>query len=314
MPLHLVETGKLVPLNQITESPQKVREATENVGIADLAASIKTNGQIHAVSLIANGDGTFQLVNGHRRFTAARFGGLPYVRANVYTVPEGEEDNRELLIQQHLHAANLTESLNGLERARQFERVMAEFNMEVEQLPDIFKGETTETIRESLKLLNIDDRVIELVHANPDRFTPAHLRVLADYATPSTKGSWRMKPDEQVGVAEMLVRQEDKAAAADPRKFDAHIKNVVKQRRAAEQSKKAATRKPQADPVKALFKAVESVEAAVKGLVAVDLDAIDEIDAGDKGQLIKRVYDAVESLTSFSDDRVVKLLVRKAVS
>jgi ParB/RepB/Spo0J family partition protein len=313
MPLELKETAKTVEVAKMMESGQKVRGTTADAGLDQLLESIKTNGQIHAISLIDNRDGTYQVINGHRRYHAARNGRLPYLRANIWEVPPEEEDNRELLIQQHLHAANLAEALTDLERAEQFSQVMIDFGLDVEQLPEIFKGETAETIRESLKLLNIDARVRDLVVDNPDRFSTAHLRVLADYATPSEKGAWRMKPDEQVAAAEMLVRQEDKAAVADPRKFDAHIRGVVKARRDQEKQKKASSR-PQADPIKALFRSLDAVESAVKSLTGMDLSEIKDIDAADKGQAIKKIYDTVEDLSTFAEDRVGKLHVRRAVS
>ncbi|MFD4670725.1 ParB/RepB/Spo0J family partition protein [Lentzea sp. NPDC058450] len=314
--LNLVETSKSIELGKITESGQKVRETTVESGVEGLLQSILLNGQIHAVSLIENADGTYELINGHRRFAAARMGGLSSLRANVYEVPAGEEDSRELFIQQHLHAANLTESLTELERAEQFSRVMSEFNLEVEALPEIFKGESVESIRDCLKLLNIDERVRDLVTANPDRFSPAHLQVLADYATPSTKGAWRMKPDEQVAAAEMLVRQEDKRAVADPRKFDAHIKSVVKARRDHEKEKKDAlkSKRPQADPVKSLFRGIDAADIAIKSLINSDMSMIKEIEAVDKGQALKSIYDLVEALSSFADGQVSKLPVRRVVS
>lgn len=316
MSLRLVGTSKTIALEKITESGQKVRETTAESGIDGLLQSIRLNGQIHAVSLIENGDGTYELINGHRRFAAARMGGLSSLRANIYEVPAGDEDSRELLIQQHLHAANLTESLTELERAEQFSRVMSEFNLDVEALPEIFKGENVGSIRDCLKLLNIDERVRDLVTANPDRFSSAHLHVLADYATPSTKGAWRMKPDEQVAAAEMLVRQENKRAVADPRKFDAHIKSVVKARRDHEKEKNAVlnSKRPQADPVKALFRSIDAADIAVKSLVNSDTSMIKEIEAVDKGQALKNLYDLIEALSSFADDHVAKLPVRRGVS
>ena len=315
MPLKLVETGKQLELSKIAESGQKVRGSTADAHIDDLLKSMVSNGQVHAISVLENGDGRYELINGHRRFTAARKGKLPWLRANVYRIPEGEEENEGLLIQQHLHAANLSEALLPIERARQFARVMEDFDVDISALPDIFKGETEQSIRDALRLLTIDQRVLDLVETNPTKFTEGHLRVLADYASPSMKGAWRMKPDEQVAAAQMLVRQEDKAAAADPRKFDAHIKSVVKKRRdEAEAEKKKNARKPQADPVKALFKAVEGVESAVKILRDLHIASIAEIDPSDKGAVIKRIYDAVETLTTVADDRVGKLPVRRAAS
>ena len=118
MPLEVVEVGKQVPLSQIIESGQKVRKETADQGLDQLLKSIRSHGQIHAISLIENGDGTYEIGNGHRRFAAATRGDLPTVRATISRVPAGEEENRELLIQQHLYAANMAEPLLEVERVR----------------------------------------------------------------------------------------------------------------------------------------------------------------------------------------------------
>ncbi len=315
MPLTLIETGAQVPLDKITESGQKVRGGTADLGIDDLLTSIKTQGQIHAVSVLDEGTGVYELINGHRRFTAAKKGHLPALRANIYRLPESEEANRELLIQQHLYAANLAEPLLPLERARQFEQVMNEFGFDIDKVAEIFDGETVESVTRTMKYLAIDQKVVDLIEASPEKFTIGHLEVLADYASPSTKGAWRMTPKEQFAAAEVLVHQTDKAVVADPRKLEGHIRQIVKKRRdEAAAEKKAAKVRPQADPVKVLFKAVEGLEASVRTLAGLDLTQVADIEPSDKGNVVKRCYDAVEAITAFADDRVAKLAVRRAVS
>lgn len=314
MPLEIKQVGVQIPLSKIQSSAQKVRRETADQGLEDLLHSIQTHGQIHAVSLIDNGDGTYELCNGHRRHLAATKGSLPSLRANVYVVPVGEEENRELLIQQHLYAANMAEPLLPVERARMFDALMRDFDFDVEKVADVFEGETAETVADTLKFLAIDETVLDIVAANPQKFTEAHLRVIADYASPATKGAWRMKPEEQVRVAREMVDQVDKQMAKDPRKLETRIKAVVNERRVAEKTKKADTRRAQTDPVKVLFKAIEMVESAVKALKEVDLTETKEVDAGDKGTAMKRVLDAVEDLTAFSEDRLSKIKVRKVAS
>lgn len=315
MPLTLTATGELVPLDKIKDSGQKVRVGTADLGIDDLLTSIKAQGQIHAISLLDEGAGAYELINGHRRFTAAKKGNLAALRSNIYEIPEGEVEQRELLIQQHLYAANLAEPLLPLERARQFEQVMSEFGFGIEKVAEIFDGETVESVTRTMKYLAIDQKVIDLVESSPDKFSIGHLAVLADYASPRTKGAWRMTPKEQFAAAEVLVHQTDKAVVADPRKLESHIRQIVKKRRdEAAAEKRAAKARPQADPVKVLFKAIEGVESAVKALTGLDLNQIEDVEPSDKGNVIKRCYDAVESITTFADDRVAKLAVHRTTS
>ncbi len=312
MPLELKEIGVQVPLSKIKHSAQKVRRETAEQGIDNLLTSMVKNGQIHAISVLHDDDGSYEVINGHRRTLAAARGKLASLRANVYAVPPGED--RELLIQQHLYAANMAEPLLPIERARAYEALMEELGFDVAQVAAAFEGETEETVADTLRYLNIDERVLDVVQAHPEKFTEAHLRVIADYASAGTKGSWRMKPDEQYRIAKEIVDQVDKQVVKDPRKLETRIRAVVNERRDAEKKKNAASRKALADPVKALFKAIEGVESSVKALRDTDLSTISDIDAGDKGSAVKRVLDCVDQLTVFNDDRLAKLQVRKAAS
>src|SRR5438045_473617 len=72
MPLEIVEIGQQVPLSKIGEtgSAQKVRKETADQGLDELLKSMKAHGQIHAISVVENGDGTYELANGHRRHAA----------------------------------------------------------------------------------------------------------------------------------------------------------------------------------------------------------------------------------------------------
>ncbi|GAA4003198.1 ParB/RepB/Spo0J family partition protein [Streptomyces plumbiresistens] len=309
MALEAIETGRHVPLDEIAESQQKVRVETVEQRLDDLSNSIKEHGQIHAVSLlqdVSTPDGKYELINGHRRYQAARRGGLKTLRANIYRIPAGEEKNRDLLIQQHLYAANMAEPLIPVERARMFEALMREYKMSAEQVASCFEGETAVSVAEAMKYLAIDQVVLDVISAHPEKFSEGHIRVLAEFSSPD-KRAWRMKPDEQLRVAREVAEQKDKLVAADPRKLEERVKSVVKMRRDQERARNEKVKKSQADPVKSLFRAVEAVENAVRNLRELDLLVIKEIDAVDKGDVMKRLYETVQSLDDFANDRLSKL-------
>ncbi|MEU0194851.1 ParB/RepB/Spo0J family partition protein [Streptomyces afghaniensis] len=309
MALEAVETGRHVPLDEITESLQKVRQETVGQRIDDLAKSIKEHGQIHAVSLLKDDEdpsGKYELINGHRRYHAARRGGLKKLRANIYRIPAGQEKDKDLLIQQHLYAANMAEPLIPVERARMFEQLMRTYGMTAEQVANAFEGETAQSVAEAMKYLAIDQVVLDVISAHPEKFSEGHIRVLAEFSSPD-KRAWRMKPEEQLRVAREVAEQKDKIIAADPRALEERVRSVVKLRREQERARNEKIKKAQADPVKGLFRAVEAVESAVRSLRDVDLQSIKEIDAGDKGDVIKRLYDSIQSLDDFANERLPKL-------
>lgn len=312
MALEAIETGRHVPLNDIAESPQKVRRETVEQRLDDLAKSIKEHGQIHAVSLLQEDSDKYELINGHRRFQAARRGGMKALRANIYRIPAGQEANRDLLIQQHLYAANMAEPLIPVERARMFEALMQQYDMTAEQVANCFEGENAQSVAEAMKYLAIDQVVLDVISAHPEKFSEGHIRVLAEFSSPE-KRAWRMKPEEQLRVAREVAEQKDKLIAADPRKLEERVKGVVKLRREQERARNEKAKKTQADPVKGLFRAIEALETATRSLREVDLLSIKEIDAGDKGDLIKRLYDSVQSLDDFANERLPKLPTSRKV-
>lgn len=135
-----------MPLEQIVTSKHGVRTETFDRGLDELTASIGHHGQLHAVSLIENEDGTYVVANGHRRVEACRRAGVVTVRSIVYRVPASEEYRRELLIQQHRHAANTAQPLSDSEHARLFGRLMRDFDLDAAALAELFHGETPESV------------------------------------------------------------------------------------------------------------------------------------------------------------------------
>lgn len=313
MPLVRTDQAVDMTLSKVELSKQKWRSETADAGLDELAASIKEQGQIHTVSLLRNGNGKYEVINGNRRVSAARLGKHGTIRADLYDwQPDGDED-RELAIARHLYAANLAEPLTLLEKARMFDDIQRETNFSIEQLAEMFEDETADSITDALRLLDISAEALEVIERNPDRFTEAHLRVLADYAGASKK-SWKMKPEEQARVAREIVEQQDKVAVRDPRKFETRIKSVVKQRRDQEASKRKEAQekeRKQSDPVKEIFKLLEQAAGSVSDYVEYDVAQIKEIDPVDKGYMLNRTYQMIQQLTGLAEEKLVKLPQRK---
>jgi ParB family chromosome partitioning protein len=313
MPLTRTEKSVEIPLAQIDFSDQKWRAETADTGLEELAKSLKEQGQIHNVSLLRDGGDKYEVINGHRRISAAKIAKMRKIRADLYDWDARDGEDRELAIAKHLYAANLSEPLTLLEKARMFEDIRITTGFGLEQLAGLFEDETVDTVNDALQLLSISDDALEIVERNPDRFTEAHLRVLADHAAAS-KRAWRMKPEEQVKVAREIVEQKDKTAVRDSRKFETRIKSVVNERRRDEQQKKKEQKKKerrQSDPVKELFKALERTENSVSELVDFEVADIKQIDPVDKGHVLKAAYTLVEQLGDFAEDSLSKLPQRK---
>jgi ParB/RepB/Spo0J family partition protein len=314
MPLTRTDKSIEIPLTNIGLSDQKWRVETADTGLDELAHSLKEQGQIHNISLLRDGDGKYEVINGHRRVSAAKLGKIRKLRADLYDWDPKPGEDRELAIAKHLYAANLSEPLTLLEKARMFDDIRATTGFDLDQLADLFDDETPETINDALQLLSISDETLEIVERNPDRFTEQHLRVLATYAS-GGKRAWRMKPDEQAKVAREIVEQKDKMAVQDSRKFETRIKSVVNERRRDEEARKKEQKKKarrQSDPVKELFKALERAGSAIEELVAFETKDIKQVDPVDKGHVLKVGYTLIDQLSDFTEDKLSKLPQRKA--
>lgn len=315
MPLDRTDRSIEIALSKIGLSDQKWRAETADTGLEELAHSLKEQGQIHNISLIREDKGKFEVINGHRRVSAAKLGKLGKLRADVYEWnPASGEEDRELAIAKHLYAANLSEPLTLLEKARMFDDIRVAGEFDLDQLAGLFEDETAETINDTLQVLNISDEALEIVERNPDRFTEAHLRVLADYAG-AGKRAWRMKPAEQTKVAREIVEQKDKPVVRDSRKFEKRVKLVVNERRREEQAKKKEQKKKerrQSGPVKELFKALERSGGAIAELIEFETGDIKQVDPVDKGYVLNAVYTQIEQLSEFAEDKLSGLPARKA--
>ena len=64
-----------IPLGRIRPNPQQPRQGFDEVGLAELAASIRSCGILQPLTVRRAGDG-YELVAGERRLRAARIAGL----------------------------------------------------------------------------------------------------------------------------------------------------------------------------------------------------------------------------------------------
>jgi len=307
------EYSREIPVEEIKQSPYHFRKESAQEKLEDLINSIKELGLIHAVSVVEDPSGHRELINGHRRWLAHRRGGMAIIRANVYEYEPHELDDegvRRQAVAQFLLAANSAEPLIPVERARYYEEAMEKFGWEPADLARVHH-KTEEEILDDLLFLNLESEVLDLVQAHPDSFSQEHLRVLAEHASPSMKKAWAMTPGEQVEVAHALAEQRDKKIVQSPRALETHIKAIVRDRR--EQAKKHNRKlgRGQEDPVKALYKVLDSVQKSITDLTKADLSPITAIDPRDKGKASEMLFNMAQELIDFAEGPLQKLKTRQ---
>src|SRR5206468_13007498 len=75
-----------IPIDQISPNPHQPRRQFNDTTLAELAASLKSNGLIQPIIVRRVEDGRYQLVAGERRLRAAKLAGLAAIPAIVREV------------------------------------------------------------------------------------------------------------------------------------------------------------------------------------------------------------------------------------
>ena len=116
-------TLQRLPITKLSPDPDQPRKAFGEAALLQLAASLAAHGQKQPVSAFRDGDG-YRLVDGERRYRAARIAGLAELDVLVY---DGRPTRRQVLLTQaaiDLHQ----EHLSAMERSRLLTRIRAEEN------------------------------------------------------------------------------------------------------------------------------------------------------------------------------------------
>lgn len=155
-----------IELDLITPNPGQPRRIFNEETIEELANSIRELGIVQPLSLRDNGDGTYQIIAGERRWRAARLAGLSTVPAYVRTASDAEVTEMALIenIQR--------EDLNAIEVALAFRKLIDTYNLTQDRLSERI-GKKRATIANHLRLLKLPaeiqlglrDRKLDMGHA-----------------------------------------------------------------------------------------------------------------------------------------------------
>jgi ParB family chromosome partitioning protein len=152
------EAVRHIPLELIDRNPYQTRSHVDEVGLGELAASIRISGVVQPITVRPGASGRFQLIAGERRWLASQ-------RADKSTVPAivrhvSNEQAMEMTIIENLQR----EDLNPLEQARAFERLGREFGLTQEQIAQR-TGKDRSSVANFLRLLKLPSDVQAMVEA-----------------------------------------------------------------------------------------------------------------------------------------------------
>ncbi|HET6631814.1 MAG TPA: ParB/RepB/Spo0J family partition protein [Rhodanobacteraceae bacterium] len=145
-----------LPVTAIQPGPWQPRRHWDEQRLAELAASIKSQGLIQPLVVRAIDGGRFELIAGERRWRAARQAGLDEVQALVKVVSDRAVPAMALI--ENIQRENLT----ALEEAQALQRLIGEFDMTHQQAADAV-GRSRAAVSNLLRLLELPDAVARML-------------------------------------------------------------------------------------------------------------------------------------------------------
>jgi len=149
-----------IPLHLISPNPRQPRRHFDAGKLDELAASLRENGQIQAATVEDNGDGSYTLIAGERRWRAAQLAGLETLRADVRPPLNGAGDQERLLL---ALVENLNrEDMNPIEEALAFEQLREEFGLTLPKI-GLRTGKGSVHVANRLLLLRYEPEIQALI-------------------------------------------------------------------------------------------------------------------------------------------------------
>lgn len=158
-----------IDIQKIKPNPNQPRKNFDTEALNELAASIKLHGIVQPIVVNDNGDGTYLIIAGERRWRAANICGLKTVPAVVrnYT----DKQVKEISIIENLQR----EDLNPVEAAKAIKELMDEYGLTQEVVADRI-GKSRSSIANTLRLLSLYPDVLKMVEDG--KLSAGHARCL----------------------------------------------------------------------------------------------------------------------------------------
>lgn len=187
-----------IEIADIDPNREQPRKHFDQDALNELADSIRIHGVIQPIVVTPVGQ-RFMIIAGERRFRASQLAGKTTIPAIIRTYTP--QQIKEISLIENLQR----EDLNPIEAGRAIRTLMTEFNMTQETAADRI-GKSRSAIANTLRLLTLDDGVIELIEQG--RLSAGHARTLVVVPKESQLKLALKGCDNQLNVRDMekLVR------------------------------------------------------------------------------------------------------------
>ncbi|ACP20885.1 hypothetical protein Aasi_1530 [Candidatus Amoebophilus asiaticus 5a2] len=205
------------PIEQIEVNPLQPRKTFDEEALNELSESIKVHGVIQPLTIRQIGPNKYQLIAGERRLQASRRAGLKSVP--TYIRIADDQQMLEMALVENIQR----ESLNPIEIALSYQRLLTECNLKQETLGNRV-GKNRATVNNYLRLLKLPPDI--QIALRDQRISMGHARALINVGTMTA----------QLGILEEIIKQD-----LSVRKVEELARNISNKSQAATSHKKINT-------------------------------------------------------------------------
>ena len=208
-----------IGIDEIKPNAAQPRKTFDKEKLDDMAASIKEHGIIQPIIVRPSGKG-YEIVAGERRYRAARAAGLKEVPCIIRELTDRE--NMLFAIIENMQR----EDLNPIEEAEGLHSMAETYNLTQEEISKSV-GKSRPYITNSLRLLNLEPEVLELVRSG--ELSAGHGRTLLGCQDPAKQvqlAKRTVKEGLSVRVLEALVAGKPLRKKSLPRRKDPNLTSI----------------------------------------------------------------------------------------
>ncbi len=190
----LVQKIKLI---EIEPNEKQARKTFNDESIEELSESIKRYGVIQPI-IVTKKDNYYQIIAGERRWRASKKAGITEIPAIVRD--DDEKKNKEISLIENVQR----EDLNPIDKARGIKTLMDEYSLTQQDVAEVL-GKARSSIANSVRLLNLDERVIDLVLKG--KLTEGHCKALLSIEDNEKQYNMALNIIEQGDTVKELVQK-----------------------------------------------------------------------------------------------------------
>ncbi len=153
---------------EIEPNRNQPRRVFDEEAIEELSESIKEYGLLQPI-IVSKKDNYYEIIAGERRWRACKKAGLTEIPAIVRE--DDERRNKEIALIENIQR----EDLNPIEKAMGIKNLMEEYGLTQQEVSQVL-GKARSSIANSVRILNLDERVIQL--ALEGKLTEGHCKSL----------------------------------------------------------------------------------------------------------------------------------------